>query len=91
MNGPNGLPVKIPCSCPPAQDVYISQLQANVAAGHAVKNPSITVSFPTDNSAASQNARIEAAIITLQNLNGPGQGCPSASTTLSAQQAALQG
>lgn len=59
-------------------------------AGKAVNNPSIAVSFPTDDSQASQLARIEAAIITLQNLNGPGQGCPAASTTFVAQQQAIQ-
>jgi hypothetical protein len=64
-------------------------LNANVAAGHAVNNPSIAVSFPTDDSKASQLARIDAALVTLQNLNGPGVGCPAASTTFSAQQAAI--
>jgi hypothetical protein len=54
-----------------------------------VNYPSLAVSFPLDNSVASQLARIDAAIVTLQNLNGPGQGCPAASTTFSAQQAAL--
>ncbi|EIN12488.1 hypothetical protein PUNSTDRAFT_97244 [Punctularia strigosozonata HHB-11173 SS5] len=88
--GANGQPVKIPCSCPPAQDVYINALKANVAAGHAVNNPSIAVSFPTDGSNASQAARIQAALVTLQNLNGPGVGCPAASTTLSAQLKAVQ-
>jgi len=65
-------------------------LNANVAAGHATNNPSIAVSFPTDNSKASQLARINAALVTLQNLRGPGAGCPAASTTFVAQQAAIQ-
>jgi hypothetical protein len=63
-------------------------LNANVAAGHALNNPSISLSFPTDNSPQSQLARIDAALVTLQNLNGPGVGCPAASTTFVAQQQA---
>jgi hypothetical protein len=47
------------------------------------------VSFPTDNSAASQHARITAASITLQNLRGPGVGCPIVSTTFHAQDVAI--
>lgn len=61
-----------------------------MAAGKAINNPSIAVSFPTDNSKASQLARIETAIVTLQNLKGPGVGCPAASTTFVAQQKAIQ-
>ena len=60
-----------------------------VAAGHATKNPSVAVSFPSGSDTASQLARIDAALVTLQNLNGPGQGCPASSTTFSAQQAAI--
>jgi len=89
VNGPDGKPIKIPCACPPSQDVYIAQLKANVAAGRAVNNPSVAVTFPTGNSNADKSARITAALITLQNLNGPGKGCPAASTTLVAQQKAL--
>jgi hypothetical protein len=65
-------------------------LNANVNAGHAVNNPSIPVTFPTGQDNTSKAARIQAALVTLQNLNGPGKGCPAASTTLVAQQAALQ-
>lgn len=83
----NGQPIKVPCSCPPDQDAFIAALDANVAAGHAVHNPSVSVSFPLGNSSHAQFDRIEAAIVTLQNLNGPGQGCPVASTTLGQQQA----
>jgi len=88
--GANGQPVKVPCSCPPPQDEYISQLQANVAAGEAIHNPSVKLSFPLGNDNASQAARIEVALVTIQNLNGPGVGCPAASTTLSAQLKAVQ-
>jgi len=90
VNGSNGQPIKVPCSCPPAQDVYISALEANVAAGHAINNTGVQVTFPTGSSNSDQAARVEAAIVTLQNLNGPGVGCPVASTTLGAQQKALQ-
>jgi len=65
-------------------------LNANVNAGHATNNPSIPVTFPTGQDNASKVARIQASLVTLQNLNGPGVGCPAASTTLVAQQAALQ-
>jgi hypothetical protein len=91
VNGPNGQPIKVPCSCPPSQDEFLSQLEANVAAGHAVHNPDVSVSYPLDNSPASQRARIIASLITVQNLKGAGVGCPAASTTLSAQLAAIQG
>lgn len=64
-------------------------LDANVAAGKAVNNPSVKVTFPTDNSKESQITRINAALVTLQNLNGPGKGCPASSTTLLAQQKAI--
>jgi len=89
-NGPDGKPIKVPCTCPPDQNTYIAALTQNVQAGHAVNNPSVAVTFPTSNSNADQSARITAAIITLQNLNGPGKGCPASSTTLVAQQKALQ-
>jgi hypothetical protein len=64
-------------------------LNENVAAGHVINNPSVQLSFPEDDSKASQLARINAAIVTLQNLNGEGSGCPVASTTFLAQEAAI--
>jgi len=85
-----GVPIKIPCSCPPDRNQFIDALNANVAAGHAVNNPSVSVSFPTDNSQASQLARIHTAIVTMQNLNGPGVGCPSVSTTFDQQAKDIQ-
>jgi hypothetical protein len=86
-DGANG--VKIPCSCPPDRNTLLQRLHANVAAGHAINNPGVAVTFPTDDSNASKSARITAVLITLQNLKGPGVGCPAASTTLLAQQKAL--
>lgn len=90
VKGANGLPIKIPCTCPPDRNSFIDLLNANVAAGHATNNPSVAVSFPTSNSQADQIARIQTALVTLQNLRGPGQGCPAVSTTFLAQQAAVQ-
>uniref|UniRef100_D8PZ99 Uncharacterized protein n=1 Tax=Schizophyllum commune (strain H4-8 / FGSC 9210) TaxID=578458 RepID=D8PZ99_SCHCM len=88
--GADGNSVKIPCQCPPDKDTFLKSLNANVAAGKAVNNPSVAVSFPEDDSTESQLARIQASLVTLQNLDGPGKGCPAASTTLLAQQKAIQ-
>ncbi|KAK0503683.1 hypothetical protein EDD18DRAFT_1062241 [Armillaria luteobubalina] len=90
ITGANGSPVLIPCVCPPDRDTFIQSLNANVNAGFAVNNPSVQVSFPEDDSQASQLARIQTALVTLQNLNGTGKGCPAASTTFVAQQKAIQ-
>jgi len=65
------------------------KLDDNVVAGHILNNPSVSISFPTDNSKASQQARIHAAVVTLQNLNEPGKGCPDVSTMFSAQSKAI--
>ncbi|KAL5482411.1 hypothetical protein ACEPAI_9005 [Sanghuangporus weigelae] len=91
VNGADGKPIKVPCSCPPARDVFIQSLAQDIAAGHAVNNPSVAVSFPTDDSKQSQITRIQSSLVALQNLNGAGKGCPAASTTLSAQLKALTG
>lgn len=85
-----GVPIKIPCSCPPDRQTFINALNANVAAGHAVNNPSVSVTFPTDDSKGSKLARITASVVTLQNLRGPGVGCPAVSTTLQAQAKAIE-
>lgn len=90
VNGADGKPIKVPCQCPPDQTTYINALTADVLAGHAVNNPTVNVSFPTDDSAQSQITRIQAALVALQNLNGSGKGCPASSTTLLAQQKTLQ-
>ncbi|CAK5263237.1 unnamed protein product [Mycena citricolor] len=82
--------VAIPCTCPPDRDSFIAALSANVAFGHDVNNTVVPAPFPTDNSIQSQVTRIQTAITTLQNLHGPGVGCPAAATTFLAQIAALQ-
>jgi hypothetical protein len=66
----------------PAECVIIQALSQNVAAGRAVNNPSVNVRFPTGDSDADKRERIQASLVTLQNLQGPGIGCPAASTTL---------
>jgi len=89
--GPNGQPILIPCDCPPDRNEFIQQYNANVAAGVCVHNTAVAVPpFPTDNSPASQLTRLHIATITLQNLIGPGVGCPQAATTFGAQAQAIQ-
>jgi len=89
VSGTNGQPIKIPCSCPPDRQTFIKELNANVVAGHVLNNPTVPISFPEDNSKGSQQPRLNAAVVTLQNLNGPGKGCPVVSTTFQAQAAAI--
>jgi len=67
----------------------LQELEANVAAGQAVRNPSVKITFPLGTSPEDQSARITASLITLQNLKGPGVGCPAVSTTLLQQRKAL--
>jgi hypothetical protein len=78
--------VKIPCSCPPDRQDFIQKVSAAAASG---QSEGVPINFPTDNSNASEKARIGASVIVLQNLNGKGKGCPAAATTFLAQQAAL--
>ena len=67
--------------CSPIRSPSSSQaLNANVAAGHMINNPPIAAPFPTGSSKADQQARIATLLSTLQNLNGPGVGCPAVST-----------
>ena len=49
----------------------------------------VKVTFPTGDSKQDESGRIAAASITIQNLNGPGKGCPFASTRLGALQQAV--
>ncbi|KAI0761557.1 hypothetical protein BD413DRAFT_240144 [Trametes elegans] len=90
INGPDGKPILIPCACPPNRDEFIQLLNENVNAGFVVNNPSVGISFPEDGSQASQLARLNAATVTLQNIHGPGKGCPQAATTFGAQAKAIQ-
>ena len=67
----------IPCFCPPPRDQFIDRLNEIVAAGQAFGHPA---QFPTDDSAASQAARLNALTVTMQNFNNTasGVGCPKA-------------
>ncbi|KAG8918413.1 hypothetical protein FRC00_012506 [Tulasnella sp. 408] len=89
-DGAPGTNVKIPCFCPPPRDVMLKALNENIAAGHCVNNTVVSFDFPTDNSIQSEISRINGVLVTLQNLRGPGVGCPAASTTLNARRKALQ-
>ncbi|KAG9018799.1 hypothetical protein FRB90_009450 [Tulasnella sp. 427] len=89
-DGAPGTNVKIPCFCPPPRDVMLKALNENIAAGYSVNNTVVSFDFPTDNSIQSEIARINGVLVTLQNLSGPGVGCPAASTTLNARRKALQ-
>lgn len=66
--------VEIPCICPPPRDLFLKDLNANIAAGHCVNNTSVKFTFPTDDSIQSQIDRIHGVIVTLQNIRGPGVG-----------------
>ncbi|KAF7299456.1 hypothetical protein MIND_00895500 [Mycena indigotica] len=72
--------IKIPCSCPPTRADFINSLNANVKAGHDIHNPAVPAPFPSDNSIRSQITRLQTQISSLQNLRGPGVGCPAVST-----------
>jgi hypothetical protein len=89
VNNAAGQPISVPCSCPPSCEAFIAALTKDVLAGQAVNNLSVKVSFPLGDSVADKKGRINAASVTLQNLNGPGKGCPFVSTTLGAQVKAL--
>ena len=79
----------IPCSCPPNRNDFVQKVQAAAAAGNSAGVP---VSFPTDNSAGSQRARINTSLVVLQNFSGTkGVGCPAVSTTFLQQLSAIQG
>ncbi|KAJ7104936.1 hypothetical protein C8R44DRAFT_715595 [Mycena epipterygia] len=83
--------IAIPCSCPPDREFFIELLSTDVAAGHATNNPSFAAPFPTDASTNAQITRLQTSIIALQNMFGPGVGCPVASTTFLQQLQALTG
>ncbi|KAF2645839.1 hypothetical protein P280DRAFT_465585 [Massarina eburnea CBS 473.64] len=69
---------RIPCQCPPNRQTFIKKLNQFVDQGNAFGT---TVKFPSGNDTASQKQRTNALILTLQNLNNKGVGCPLVSTT----------
>jgi len=86
---PDGQKKRIPCACPPTRDAFVDALFRDASLGHAANNPTVRVTFPTGDSVQDKKARLTAGTIALQNLNGPGKGCPNVATTFAAQNAAL--
>lgn len=71
--------VNIPCDCPPSRSEFLAALERNVAAG-SVQGTEIEFSNDaSDQSTATNTLRATAMLVTLQNLNGAGVGCPAAS------------
>jgi len=68
--GYNG--VRIPCNCPPDRNTFLTKFRSEVDRN--------ALPFPLDNSAASKKTRVRSGITVLQNLQGPGLGCPVTST-----------
>lgn len=71
--------VLIPCTCPPSRDSFLAALNKNVAAGSVEGTPVQFNNNAADQSAATNQQRGTAMLVTLQNLFGPGKGCPAAS------------
>ncbi|POS73518.1 hypothetical protein DHEL01_v208084 [Diaporthe helianthi] len=71
--------VNIPCSCPPSRASFLAALEQNVAAG-SVQGETVKFSNDaSDQSAKTNKLRATAMLVTLQNLDGAGVGCPAAS------------
>ncbi|KAF2686177.1 hypothetical protein K458DRAFT_416483 [Lentithecium fluviatile CBS 122367] len=68
----------IPCQCPPKRSAFLAKLNEFVDQGNALGVP---ISFPEGNGEQSAQERKRAFIVTLQNLEGKGKGCPLVSTT----------
>lgn len=69
----------IPCSCPPSRDAFLAALNKAVAAGSTQGTPVKFNNDASDQSAKTNQLRATAMLVTLQNLNGAGKGCPAAS------------
>lgn len=79
FNAASNAVVNIPCSCPPSRASFLAALDKNVAAG-SVQGEKVQFSNDAgDQSAATNKQRATAMLVTLQNLNGAGVGCPAAS------------
>ncbi|KAL1878123.1 hypothetical protein VTK73DRAFT_8003 [Phialemonium thermophilum] len=78
FNGQTRVP--IPCTCPPARDVFLKTLRDALIEGSILDEP---ISFDldlSDGSADTNRTRATASIIVLQNFSGvKGVGCPAAS------------
>lgn len=71
--------VLIPCTCPPSRDSFLAALNKNVAAGQVQGTPVKFNNNASDQSTTANKDRGTALLVTLQNLNGAGKGCPAAS------------
>lgn len=79
FNAASNAVVNIPCSCPPSRATFLAALDKNVAAG-SVQGEKVQFNNDAgDQSAATNKQRATAMLVTLQNLNGAGVGCPAAS------------
>lgn len=79
FNAASNSVVLISCSCPPSRATFLAALNKNVAAG-SVQGDKVTFNNDaSDQSAATNKQRATAMLVTLQNLNGAGVGCPAAS------------
>lgn len=75
----SGAVTLIPCSCPPGRAAFLAALDRNVAAGQVQGTPVRFSNDAADQSAATNKQRATAMLVTLQNLDGAGKGCPAAS------------
>lgn len=79
FNAASSSVVNIPCSCPPSRASFLAALDKNVAAGSVQGEKVQFNNDASDQSAATNKQRATAMLVTLQNLNGAGVGCPAAS------------
>lgn len=79
FNAASNAVVNIPCSCPPSRASFLAALDKNVAAGSVQGDKIQFNNDASDQSAATNKQRATAMLVTLQNLNGAGVGCPAAS------------
>ena len=72
-------PAKIPCTCPPPRDEFLTALTEAVQSGETFGLPA---PFPTDDDPDSEKTRLTTMLSVLQNIDGGvGQGCPAIATT----------
>lgn len=79
FNAASNAVVNIPCSCPPSRATFLAALDKNVAAGSVQGEKVVFSNDAGDQSEATNKQRATAMLVTLQNLNGAGVGCPAAS------------
>lgn len=79
FNAASNAVVNIPCSCPPSRASFLAALDKNVAAGSVQGEKVQFNNDANDQSATTNKQRATTMLVTLQNLNGAGVGCPAAS------------